>query len=199
LSELLQQKSAARAQISSAESHAPSCAPSCALEPGREDGDAEALDLVELFFFAYRDFVGDADRLLENYGFGRAHHRILHFVHRLPGLAIAELLDILKITKQSLNRVLKQLLDAGFVEARADAQDRRRRLLYVTPSGAELARELAALQSARLRRVLADLPPAARGAAATFLFAMVDGNERERVRRLLGRAEFGQTNPGDDA
>ena len=81
----------------------------------QREEDGEALDLVELFFFAYRDFVGDADRLLENYGFGRAHHRVLHFVSRRPGLTIAALLDILKITKQSLNRVLKQLLDAGFV------------------------------------------------------------------------------------
>ena len=66
-----------------------------------------AYDLIELFFFAYRDFVGDPDRILGDYGFGRAHHRVLHFVDRQPGLTIAELLDILRITKQSLNRVLR--------------------------------------------------------------------------------------------
>ncbi len=154
--------------------------------------DAEALDLVELFFFAYRDFVGDADRLLENYGFGRAHHRVLHFVHRRPGLTIAELLDILKITKQSLNRVLKQLLDAGFVEARAGDLDRRQRLLYPTRSGAELARNLAALQSARFRRVMEELPTLARDAAAAFLFAMIDEDERDPVRKLLGRPDLGR-------
>src|SRR5208282_6113134 len=82
-----------------------------------EDG-APMYDLIELFYFAYRDFVGDVDRLLEVYGFGRAHHRVLHFVSRHPGLTIAELLDILKITKQSLNRVLKELLDKGYVESR---------------------------------------------------------------------------------
>lgn len=153
--------------------------------------DAEALDLVELFFFAYRDFVGDADRLLETYGFGRAHHRVLHFVHRRPGLTIAALLDILKITKQSLNRVLKQLLDAGFVEARAGAADRRQRLLYPTPQGARLARELASLQSERFRRVLEELPPSARGGAAAFLFAMIDAGERDRVRERLRRPGLG--------
>ncbi|PPD45412.1 MAG: MarR family transcriptional regulator [Methylocystis sp.] len=153
--------------------------------------DAEALNLVELFFFAYRDFVGDADRLLENYGFGRAHHRVLHFVHRRPGLPIAALLDILRITKQSLNRVLKQLLDADFVEARAGAVDRRQRLLYPTAQGARLARDLAALQSARFRRVLEELPPEARGAAAAFLFAMIDADERDRVRGHLQRSELG--------
>lgn len=147
-----------------------------------------AMDFVELFFFAYRDFVGDADRLLENYGFGRAHHRVLHFVHRRPGLAIAALLDILKITKQSLNRVLKQLLDAGFVEARAGAIDRRQRLLYLTPLGAQLARDLSALQAERFERVLGELPAPVRGAAAEFLIAMIDAGERERVREHLAAA-----------
>src|SRR5580698_2075111 len=84
------------------------------------NGEAAPMyDLIELFFFAYRDFVGDADRLLLTYGFGRAHHRVLHFVSRQPGLTIAELLDILRITKQSLNRVLKELIAESFIEARA--------------------------------------------------------------------------------
>ncbi|TLG72817.1 MarR family transcriptional regulator [Methylocystis sp. B8] len=151
--------------------------------------DEGALELVELFFFAYRDFVGDADRLLENYGFGRAHHRVLHFVSRRPGLAIAALLEILRITKQSLNRVLKQLLEAGFVEAREGVLDRRQRLLYPTPQGAKLARDLAALQTARFLKVMDELPPAARGAASEFLFAMIDSDERERVRAHLACAK----------
>lgn len=151
--------------------------------------DQGALELVELFFFAYRDFVGDADRLLENYGFGRAHHRVLHFVGRRPGLTIAALLEILKITKQSLNRVLKQLLEAGFVEAREGVLDRRQRLLYPTPQGANLARDLAALQSERFLKVMDELPPAARGAASEFLFAMIDSDERERVRAHLACAK----------
>ena len=71
-------------------------------------------DIIELLFFAYRDFVGDADQELEAFGFGRAHHRVMHFVHRYPGLKVADLLDVLRITKQSLGRVLKQLLDEGF-------------------------------------------------------------------------------------
>ena len=125
-------------------------------EPERDDA---IFDMMELFFFAYRDFVKDADRLLEKYKFGRAHHRVLHFVDRRPGLPIAALLDILKITKQSLNRVLKQLLDGGFVEAREGANDRRQRLLYTSPKGAALARELARLQSARFVRVLSGLSP----------------------------------------
>ncbi len=163
--------------------------PARATEPVvRDEDDGGVLDLVELFFFAYRDCVGDADRLLETYGFGRAHHRVLHFVDRRPGLSIAALLDILRITKQSLNRVLKQLLDAGLVEARAGAHDRRQRLLYPTPRGETLARELATLQSERFRRVLGDMPLPARDAAADFLFAMIDVDERARVREHLARA-----------
>ncbi len=157
---------------------------------GARDAQArpdDAIDLVELFFFAYRDFVGDADRLLENYGFGRAHHRVLHFVHRRPGLTIAALLDILRITKQSLNRVLKQLLDGGFVEARPGAADRRQRLLFPTAKGAKLAGELSALQSERFLRVLGELRPGARAAATEFLLTMIDPQERERVRAHLAK------------
>ena len=106
---------------------------------GPDAEPAPTYDLIELFYFAYRDFVGDADRLLEIYGFGRAHHRVLHFVARHPGLTIAELLDILAITKQSLNRVLKELIAEAFIEVRAGAEDRRPRRLYVTPKGGDRA------------------------------------------------------------
>ena len=167
----------------------PASTPAPLLEPTAGDAEnGEVLELVELFFFAYRDFVRDADRLLETYGFGRAHHRVLHFVDRRPGLSIAALLDILRITKQSLNRVLKQLLDAGLVEARAGASDRRQRLLFLTSLGEALARELAALQSERFRRVLGEMPIPARDAAADFLFSMIDSDERTRVRDHLARA-----------
>ncbi len=142
-------------------------------------------DLIELMFFAYRDFVQDADRLLENYGFGRAHHRVLHFVSRQPGLTIAELLDILKITKQSLNRVLKELLGKGYVEVSTGVNDRRQRLLYPTETGNGLALEIACLQSRRFSRVLDQLPEGARAAAFDFLLAMVDGEERDKVAAFI--------------
>src|SRR5579872_4155083 len=103
-------------------------------------------DLIELLFFAYRDFVGDPDEVLEKLGFGRAHHRVLHFVNRNPGMKVAELLDVLKITKQSLGRVLKQLIDEGYVVQKAGANDRRQRLLYASAAGEALATRLAGLQ-----------------------------------------------------
>jgi DNA-binding MarR family transcriptional regulator len=138
-----------------------------------------AYDLIELFFFAYRDFVGDPDRILADYGFGRAHHRVLHFVHRQPGLTIAELLDILKITKQSLNRVLKELIEKGFVEQRTGLSDRRQRLLFTTAAGQELALRLVRLQTRRIMRALS---------ASRFLFAMIDPAEQPRVDRIVETA-----------
>jgi len=147
-------------------------------------------DLIELFFFAYRDFVGDADRLLETYGFGRAHHRVLHFVSRQPGLTIAELLDILKITKQSLNRVLKELVAESFIEARAGAQDRRHRQLHTTPKGARLARDLAHLQTRRFAKAMEGLGADGREKAIAFLLAMIDEAERDHVVALIGAREL---------
>jgi DNA-binding MarR family transcriptional regulator len=146
-------------------------------------------DLIELLFFAYRDFVGDPDDVLAKFGFGRAHHRVLHFVNRNPGMKVAALLDILKITKQSLGRVLKQLIDQGYIEQREGERDRRQRLLYATPKGADLALRLANLQTTRIARALAEVGPGAHEAARKFLTAMIDAEGRERVLRLIDRVD----------
>ena len=151
-----------------------------------EGSDAPMYDMIELFYFAYRDFVGDADRLLEAYGFGRAHHRVLHFVSRQPGLTIAALLEILRITKQSLNRVLKELIAQNFIEARAGALDRRHRQLYVTSEGDGLARELARVQTHRFSAAMERLGPLGKDHAAAFLLAMIEPSDRERVLELVG-------------
>ena len=152
-------------------------------------GERPAYDLIELFFFAYRDFVSDPDRILSDYGFGRAHHRVLHFVDRQPGLTIAELLDILKITKQSLNRVLKELVEKGFVEQRPGTLDRRQRLLFSTSPGRQLAVRLARLQTQRIDRALAsggDLRDTdLKAAASRFLLAMIDSADRDHVRGII--------------
>jgi DNA-binding MarR family transcriptional regulator len=145
-------------------------------------------DVIELLFFAYRDFVADPDDALAKFNFGRAHHRVLHFVNRNPGMKVAELLDILKITKQSLGRVLKQLIDQGYVAQKEGANDRRQRLLFVTPKGEALALKLASLQSARIARALAELGPNAHEAACRFLTAMIDVDNRDSVLRFIARA-----------
>jgi len=146
-------------------------------------------DIIELLFFAYRDFVGDADEVLLKLGFGRAHHRVLHFVNRNPGMKVADLLDILNITKQSLGRVLKQLVDQGYVLQKEGAQDRRQRLLFVTPKGEALSLKLAGLQTQRINRAFGELGPGAHEAARRFLTAMIDADDREEVLRLIARAD----------
>jgi DNA-binding MarR family transcriptional regulator len=153
-------------------------------------------DLIELLFFAYRDFVGDPDQLLDKLGFGRAHHRVLHFVNRNPGMKVAELLDVLKITKQSLGRVLKQLIDEGYVVQKEGA-DRRQRLLYVSPAGETLALKLASLQTARIGRVLDELGPEGRETARRFLAGMIGEEDRESVLRLIARANCMRPNGRD--
>jgi DNA-binding MarR family transcriptional regulator len=153
-----------------------------------DQGGEPTWDIIELLFFAYRDFVGDPDEVLSKFGFGRAHHRVLHFVNRNPGMKVAELLDILRITKQSLGRVLKQLIDQGYVLQREGAQDRRQRLLFVTPKGEALALKLATLQTQRIQSAFAELGPDAHDAARRFLAAMIDAENRdgviERVKRI---------------
>jgi len=164
-------------------------APSVAERPGGGPAPAEPIwDIIELLFFAYRDFVGDPDEVLLKLGFGRAHHRVLHFVNRNPGIKVADLLEILNITKQSLGRVLKQLVDQGYVLQKEGAQDRRQRLLYATPKGESLALRLAALQTQRISRAFGELGPNAHDAARRFLTSMIDVDNRDGVLRLIERA-----------
>ena len=150
--------------------------------------EAIPFDLIELLFFAYRDFVSDPDRILEQYGFGRAHHRVLHFVNRRAGLTIATLLDILKITKQSLNRVLKELIEQGYIESRAGDSDRRQRLLFPTPRGEKLAYDLALLQSQRITQALKETGSQHRTAIETYLMALINPAERADIDRHIHAA-----------
>lgn len=144
-------------------------------------------DLIELFFFAYRDFVGDPDRILADYGFGRAHHRVLHFVQRRPGLTIAELLDILQITKQSLNRVLKELVETGFVEQRPGTRDKRQRKLHATAAGQQLAIRLAELQARRIGRALEAAGPEAAPIIQRYLAGLIDpAGRKDAMAHLAG-------------
>src|SRR6266436_4932130 len=113
-------------------------------------------DIIELLFFAYRDFVGDADHELEAFGFGLAHHRVMHFVHRYPGLKVADLLDVLRITKQSLGRVLKQLLDEGYI-----------------------------VQKTRNNHALSEIGPPGADIVRQFLRAMIDQDDPDKVLQTI--------------
>jgi DNA-binding MarR family transcriptional regulator len=157
---------------------------------GETAPDEPMWDLIELLFFAYRDFVGDPDDVLAKLGFGRAHHRVLHFVNRNPGMKVADLLDILRITKQSLGRVLKQLVDEGYVVQKEGERDRRQRLLYVTDKGEALAMKLARLQTARITHALSDIGPEAHEAARKFLAAIIDADNRPAALNFISRANL---------
>lgn len=149
------------------------------------NGATPAFDLIERMFFGYRDFVGVADKRLVAHGYGRAHHRVLHFVDRHPGLTVGELLTILNVTKQGVARVLRQLVDDKLIEVRPGATDRREKRLATTDRGGVLARELAQLQTARIEVALADLPADAREVVAEFLAGLVDAAERPDVLKRI--------------
>jgi DNA-binding MarR family transcriptional regulator len=147
--------------------------------------EAKLLEFAELLFFAYRDFTRDPDAILKDFGFGRAHHRVLHFVNRHSGLRVVDLLDILTITKQSLSRVLKQLIDQGYIVQQAGSSDRRERLLFPTDRGRALAERLAAPQLVRLASALSAAGPGAEATLRRFLEAMVNAEERPKVSSIM--------------
>lgn len=151
--------------------------------------DDEAAALVELLFFAYRDFVADPDGILEGLGFGRAHHRVLHFVGRDPGMTVAQLLDILQITKQSLARVLKELLEKGYVVQQSGVEDRRQRLLSLTDKGEALWRDLIAPQTRRFRRAVADLEKGDGSTYRELLLQLINPENREAAEVWIGRVQ----------
>ena len=130
--------------------------------------DEEVRQALELMFFAYRDFTGEPDALLASDGFGRAHHRVIYFVKRNPMITVNRLLGILKITKQSLSRVLSQLVSEGYINQETDDGDRRRRTLTLTAKGEALESKLTRCQGARIRRAYR-----AAGADAVRGFKMV--------------------------
>jgi DNA-binding MarR family transcriptional regulator len=139
---------------------------------------------IEAMFFAYRGFTADPDRILENYDYGRAHHRALHFVNRSPGTTVNNLLSILGVTKQSLNRVLRTLIEDGLVESRVGRQDKRERHLFLTGKGAALERQLADSQTARMRAAFRSAGPEAVAGFRQVLEAMMDPEHRRHFQQL---------------
>ena len=139
---------------------------------------------IELLFYAYRDFTAEPDAILSRYGFGRAHHRVIYFVGRHHQMSVSELLGILRITKQSLARVLGQLVRQGFIVQQTGKSDRRQRLLQLTPAGIELERELSENQRQRIERAYAEAgPQAVEGFRKVMLQVISSDLDRSRFRR----------------
>ncbi|MGE0668430.1 MAG: MarR family winged helix-turn-helix transcriptional regulator [Sphingomonadales bacterium] len=158
--------------------------------------DDEIRQAIELLFFAYRDFVADPDKVLADYvsprgSLGRAHHRVIHFVGRNPGMSVAELLSILQITKQSLARVLRQLIDEGFIAQERGQEDARQRLLYLTDKGKAFETALSDPQRARFRKLFEKAGPEASRSFQSLLFDLINEDERAQVLELVRRQKPG--------
>ena len=139
---------------------------------------------IEAMFFAYRGFTADPDRILSDLSYGRAHHRVIHFINRAPGTTVNNLLNILGVTKQSLNRVLRTLVEDGLVESRVGQSDKRERHLFLTEAGGELERQLSDAQRARMRSAFRDAGPDAVAGFRTVLEAMMDAEMQRTYTRL---------------
>ncbi len=139
---------------------------------------------IEAMFFAYRGFTADPDRILAEMAYGRAHHRAIHFINRAPGTTVNNLLNILGVTKQSLNRVLRTLIADGLVESKVGRSDKRERHLFLTRSGRTLEQTLSDAQRARMRAAFRDAGPEAVAGFRTVLEAMMDPEMRASYTRL---------------
>ncbi|SDF37643.1 MarR family transcriptional regulator [Rhodobacter capsulatus] len=139
---------------------------------------------IEAMFFAYRGFTADPDRILDQHDYGRAHHRAIHFINREPGLTVTTLISVLGVTKQSLNRVLRTLIDDGLVESRIGRRDKRERHLHLTEKGAVLERALSEAQRVRMRAAYRAAGPQAVAGFRQVLEAMMDPAMRRHYQML---------------
>ena len=149
--------------------------------------EEELRQAIELLFFAYRDFTAGPDQILKDYNFGRAHHRVIHFVGRNEGMTVSELLDILKITKQSLNRVLSNLIKRGFVEQRQGEEDRRQRCLYLTEEGRKLEQKVSRVQRELVANAIREAGGDAVAGYRKVLTGLIDEEQRDRVMRRVSK------------
>ena len=150
-----------------------------------QSGSHDYKDAIELMFFSYRDFISDPDVILQKHGFGRAHHRVLHFVGCNPGLSIANLLNILRVTKQSLARVLRELIDEGYINQKIGVHDRRKRLLFLTAKGHKLHDSLIAPQIGRFEQVAAEVDTTTFNSWKKVMRLVINPADRENVDDLI--------------
>ncbi|MEI4233045.1 MarR family winged helix-turn-helix transcriptional regulator [Roseovarius sp. D22-M7] len=142
---------------------------------------------IEAMFFAYQGFTADPDRILATMAYGRAHHRAMHFIARIPGTTVTNLLAILDVTKQSLNRVLRTLIEDGLVESRIGNADKRERNLYLTEAGAALERKLSDAQRSRMRAAYRAAGPQSVAGFRRVLEAMMEPEMRRRYNAIRER------------
>ena len=142
--------------------------------------DEDLRQAIELLFFAYRDFTAEGDEILAKQNFGRAHHRVIYFVGQYPGMTVSHLLDILAITKQSLSRVLRQLVRDGYIKQTLGTTDRRQRLLSLTDKGRALERLLTSEQRARIADAYKKAGPEAVKGFRSVMLGIMESKARQR-------------------
>ena len=145
--------------------------------------EKEIRKLMELLFFSYRDFTAGPDQILEKIQFGRAHHRIIYFVGKHNEITIKELLKILKITKQSLSRVLNELVKRKFINMTVGS-DKRTKNLTLTKIGIELEKKLSNIQITKIRNILQKANENDINGFKKILFAMIDSEEKKIFNKL---------------
>lgn len=146
--------------------------------------EEQVLQGIELMFFAYKGFTSDPDQILAPLGYGRAHHRAIHFIKRCPGLTVNDLITVLGVSKQSLNRVLREVIDRGLVESRIDPGDRRKRQLHLTEAGRALEADLATAQQARTRAAYSAAGAEAVEGFRQVLEHMIDPDQYAHLQKL---------------
>lgn len=151
--------------------------------PASDSDTAHEMEMrraMELLFYAYREFIAGPDHILAKWGFGRAHHRVIYFVGRHPGITVSELLAILRITKQSLARVLGQLVAEGLIDPRPHPADRRRRCLTLTDTGGQLDRALRDIQDRLIDRAYRDAGADGVKGFTDVLMGFLDAKDKAR-------------------
>ena len=145
--------------------------------------EKEIRKVIELFFFSYRDFTSGPDKILEKLKFGRAHHRAIYFVGKKNNITIKELLIVLKITKQSLSRVLNQLVEEGYIIV-SSGLDKRTKSLSLTEKGKKLELELSTIQIKKIKKVLNNFSEENINGFKKILYEMIDINNRKIFEQL---------------
>ena len=145
--------------------------------------EKEIRKVIELFFFSYRDFTSGPDKILEKLKFGRAHHRAIYFVGKKNNITIKELLVVLKITKQSLSRVLNQLVEEGYIIV-SSGLDKRTKSLSLTEKGKKLELELSTIQIKKIKKVLNNFSEENINGFKKILYEMIDINNKKIFEQL---------------
>ena len=145
--------------------------------------DLEIRKIIELFFFSYREFTHGPDEILDKINFGRAHHRVIYFVGKKQEITIRDLLKILQIRKQSLSRVLNQLVMEKYILV-SQGEDKRTKNLCLTQKGIKLEEKLSKIQITKIKNIIKDIDEAEINAFKKILYSIIDTKNQKIFNEL---------------